>query len=386
MNNQKLNTMFVVNVPYPFGMAATMRIKLFAEYLMKRKSQVQVLVRFPSNGANKNSGIHNDVNFSILGFEGMSSLLFRLLYPFLVAIKLYRFRDKASKNVIVIYEDIDLFALPFVIWGKIFGCTIIIDSVEDSSLTDEALTFGGKVNLLFSKIVLPYIKWIVDGVIVISSTIKSKYIKYVDESRIRLISVSAANIQYDSNLIAHDNQNIKIVYSGSFGIKDGVEYLIDAFDQVSEIYEDALLLLYGEVRPGIEEKVAEIDNSKVMLVGYLSDAEYFRKLQEADILCMTRIDSPFAQAGFPFKLGEYLATGKAVIATDVSDISHYLQHNVDCVIAKPSDVSSIVTSLKYLLESKKRRDKIGKRGYKKAFTYFNPEVNGEILFDFITQL
>lgn len=53
-------------------------------------------------------------------------------------------------------------------------------------------------------------------------------------------------------------------------------------------------------------------------LGFLVDSAYSDTLSSAGILCMPRINNGYAYAvGFPFKLGEYLATGKPVIATAV---------------------------------------------------------------------
>ena len=54
-------------------------------------------------------------------------------------------------------------------------------------------------------------------------------------------------------------------------------------------------------------------NSKIIYFGLIPDDDYYQFLKDADVLLMTRIDSPYANSGFPFKLGEYLATGNAVI-------------------------------------------------------------------------
>ena len=101
---------------------------------------------------------------------------------------------------------------------------------------------------------------------------------------------------------------------------------------------------------------------------------------------MTRIDSKFAQAGFPFKLGEYLATTKPVVATDVSDVSLYLDHLQDIVLAKPSDTKSLVDSIELLIKSPEKRKVIGENGRKKCEKYFNPEINSKMLFDFMKKI
>ena len=101
---------------------------------------------------------------------------------------------------------------------------------------------------------------------------------------------------------------------------------------------------------------------------------------------MTRIDTPFSNAGFPFKLGEYLATGNSVIATDVSDIGFYLEDKKDFVMAEPSNVASLVNALEYLINHPEKRSTIGIHGYHKCKKYFNPKINSQVLLDFLNKL
>ena len=92
---------------------------------------------------------------------------------------------------------------------------------------------------------------------------------------------------------------------------------------------------------------------------------------------MTRINSSFANAGFPFKLGEYLATGKAVIATDVSDVSHYLNHMEDVYLATSQSSKSIEEGIEYFLNNRDQMNLIGANGLKKCKIHFNPIINNK---------
>ena len=47
----------------------------------------------------------------------------------------------------------------------------------------------------------------------------------------------------------------------------------------------------------------------ILSTGFLLEDEYYKILPHSDVLLMTRINSKYANAGFPFKLGEYLASG-----------------------------------------------------------------------------
>ena len=116
-------------------------------------------------------------------------------------------------------------------------------------------------------------------------------------------------------------------------------------------------------------------------VGLVPDVEFYQFLVNADILLMTRINSKYANAGFPFKLGEYLASGNPVIATDVSDIGYYLENMEEVIMIEPSNKNSLVKAMNFVLENE--TDFIGLNGKRKCNVCFNPSTNGELLENFI---
>ena len=380
------NVLFVVNQHYPYGMAGTLRIKLFAEYIERKSKNVKVLISNQDNGQNEQSGSHNGVHYSTLVSNNIPKLIFFMIYPFVTFYQLMSFKQSNVRNIIVIYGDVDMFTLPFVLIGKLLGYHVLLDIVEDRILSEERSTLKGKINSWFREVILPYGMKFVDGLVVISRYLENKYKVLFPDMPLVIIPVSAANLDIESKDYEMSKEYVNVVYCGSFGIKDGLDYLIDAFNHVSTKYSNLRLILLGKAKQEIKDKISCLGNENIKLAGYLPDEEYWKTLHNADILCMTRIDSPFAQAGFPFKLGEYLATGKPVIATDVSDVKYYLDDKKDVVMAKPSDTQSLINAFEYLIEYPEKRDFIGANGYEKCKQYFNPEVNSQILFDFINKI
>jgi glycosyltransferase involved in cell wall biosynthesis len=100
---------------------------------------------------------------------------------------------------------------------------------------------------------------------------------------------------------------------------------------------------------------------------------------------MCRTESGFANAGFPFKLGEYLATGNPVISTKVSDVETYLTA-VDAYLIDPNSPQQITRSLKEIVANPEEARKIGLNGLKKCKKYFSSETNGKVLFDLLTKI
>ena len=89
---------------------------------------------------------------------------------------------------------------------------------------------------------------------------------------------------------------------------------------------------------------------------------------------MTRTNSAYANAGFPFKLGEFLATGKPVVASNVSDVGKFFKDRHDSMLVKPGDRKDIVSAVEYLLANPEKAIEIGKRGREESYLVFRLSI------------
>jgi glycosyltransferase involved in cell wall biosynthesis len=97
---------------------------------------------------------------------------------------------------------------------------------------------------------------------------------------------------------------------------------------------------------------------------------------------MTRNNSLYANAGFPFKLGEFLAAGKAIIATNVGDVSQYLTNGINALVIPPESEKAIEEALCLCIENNNElRKKIGSEAKKTALKYFDDTILSNKLFE-----
>ena len=368
-----MNILFISPQPYPYGMAASKRIRLFAEYLALNNN-VSVVICGKNNGNNVNEGTREGVKWQFKKFR-------RLEY-FLNIYKIYFLLKRNyvtnNNNIIMHYDGIGLTNFMFAIIGRKLGYKIFTDIVEDYDFTEEKESFLRKsllrVNVFFDKRLTRY----ADGIIVISTTLLNKYLALkFNQKFIQIVPISAENL--DLNLVKIKNDIFTFVYSGSYGKKDGVKLLIEAFNEVDVKHENIQLILSGKINKAMEILIKSSRN--IHYVGLVPDVEFYQFLVNADILLMTRINSKYANAGFPFKLGEYLASGNPVIATDVSDIGYYLENMEEVIMIEPSNKNSLVKAMNFVLENE--TDFIGLNGKRKCNVCFNPSTNGELLENFI---
>ena len=122
---------------------------------------------------------------------------------------------------------------------------------------------------------------------------------------------------------------------------------------------------------------------RIFYKGCLPLKEYYTTLNDCDIMCLIRNNTAFANSGFPFKLGEYLASGKAVIATNVSDIKYYLTDKMNALVIKPDSKADLVKAIETLITDRVLRIKIGEEGRRTAKKNFDNYNVTEKLISFI---
>ena len=176
--------------------------------------------------------------------------------------------------------------------------------------------------------------------------------------------------------------------SGSFVEKDGVDYIVKAFVEVLENNPDTYLVFTGNVSESeiIRARSIFLERSlseKILFPGMLSRAELVWAYQNAVGLLSCRTNSPYANYGFPTKVGEYLAAGTLVIATRVGDTEIYLEDKKTALLADPENVASIADCMIYILNNPDESKAIGLRGRQVAAENFDYRCHSERLRYFI---
>ena len=385
-----MNIVFTGGFTYPIGMAGTKRVQHYIDYLISKDILIKVLLINNSfNNIDKfgKRGEYNNVSYRF--FSGNSNnLAVRLIsYPpsvFAACYFLLKSKIRKKKNILFVYNGLNIEDFILLIFAKLIGYKIITDIVEDYTVHQENVSARMKIKLKTNSFLEKRISHLTDGIVVISTYLENKFRNIVNNKiPIYIVPVSAAYNDRQKNKADFDK--IIIAYSGSFGHKDGLGYLIRAFNLVNKKHNNTILRLSG-IGNDPKKYLELADNSNVEYLGFLDENEYFDFITSSDILCMTRIGSTYASAGFPFKLGEYLATGNPVIATDVGDIKRYLKNGTDALIVPPDDVTEIAEALNLLIENEKLAEMVGYHGKLKWNEYFNASLNSEKLYHWLLNL
>ena len=197
----------------------------------------------------------------------------------------------------------------------------------------------------------------------------------------------SVNEQYIKSFkkVAKNGAAISVFYGGSFGFKDGIPLLIEGFSRAAEKRRNLELILTGKVSRQLKDSLQLlIDNStakeKIHFLDCLPPDEFYSTMVNADILCMLRVGSEYANAGFPFKLGEYLASGNAIIATRTSDVSQYLEHKKHAYLIQPDSVDEIEKAILDLVADEGLRNYLAHNSASVANEFFSIKKVSNILY------
>jgi glycosyltransferase involved in cell wall biosynthesis len=238
------------------------------------------------------------------------------------------------------------------------------------------------------------------GVIVISSGLKKHYLNYLPESKTLVNPILVSPEMHKAIINGNGNAKEKftmlqgkrlLVYSGSFAEKDGVHYLIEAFGEVVKRYPDTIFIMTGKndnevLMERVKQHIQRLQlQDRIQLLGFVSSQELLRYNSMADILFVCRTSSPFANHGFPWKLGEYCMTGKPIIATNVSAIEHYFTDNENLFIVEPNNSAAVVDKVTYIFNNYEEALEIARKGRERAVKCFDYIEKTSEIKEFIKQ-
>ena len=392
---QKINLVFMGTFTYPRGMAGTKRIGNAINALRGYPEiTTRVILQRQSSKHNILSGMHEGTPYETVMGDLLRAKMFVALpvlcYKTNAALKRAFLPD--HKNVIYFYGPLFLESVVPLSYAKRLGYKIVFDVIEDFGLAKEVSRslYHGMRGYLTHRL-SSRIKDLSAGIVVISSYLEEKC-RMLTRGKVPVhyMPISVDMDRFPEKSISM-NQTVSLFYAGSFGKKDGVPVLLDAFDRLAGRYKNMHLVLTGR---GDKEAMKEFfarmklspNKDRIEFKGYLDEKDYYSLLNDADIPCMTRVDVAFAHAGFPFKLGEFLATGKPVIASRVSDVDKFLVHGHNAMLVQPGSSAEICEAAEFLIDNPESAAAIGLRGREGARSFFDYKLQGKALLTFLANV
>jgi glycosyltransferase involved in cell wall biosynthesis len=389
-------------VGFPNGLASTVRVAALARGLSEQGRRVRLLCLGPSEVPSL--GVRNLEacgNQDGVDFEYTSGRTTRggtaLEQTWLVlkglavgAKRVLELGRREGVDALVVSSDKWIVVPLFWPVAKLCGATYLCEQSEEPFYQVERSAAWR----ILSAVLTYTLYRLYDGAIVISAHLE-RYMRARMRPGARLLRVP---ILMDAHLFARSTgpgpiEGEYVAFCGTLNeAKDGVLTLARAFAQICAEFPGLRLVLIGDSPkvsqiPRVRSFVEELGIAdRVVFVGIVTRSELPKYLDRAAVLALARPSSLQASAGFPTKMGEYLATGRPVVVTRTGEIDTYLEDGVNVYFAAPDDVSAFAGRIRHVLQHPEEAALVGCRGREVACGFFDFRANGPRIREFIERV
>lgn len=377
------NILLVTSSNFPFGGAGANVLRLLTTGLVKTNRNISVLLqRGKQFGKKSNSDLRTGqiggVSYTYCGYllrpssylkKFIDTLAGIFIPPVIVAIK----KLKNKIDCVLVYNGSAYESVALLVICKILRIPIInyvVEWYEKGTVATCWWKLPKWWDFLFRMEVMN--KYF-DGLIVTGQFLKKYYTDKNIKGENILIQPNLVDIsKFENNgkPVPKRENTVRIGYCGTPTRKDGINDLLLSFQIVQKNFANSELLVVGDstgrssLIPKLEETANELRIfEKVKFTGLVDHKQMPSLLNSCDILVLARPSGRFAEAGFPTKLGEYMACKKPIVATKAGDIPIYLKDKENAMLAEPDNPESIASKILYLIENPEIAKEIGENGY-----------------------
>jgi glycosyltransferase involved in cell wall biosynthesis len=385
---------------FPHGTGGSARVHTYAQGLSAAGLAVEVVCLRPSE-----SGLKDALNFSASGiwrgipfvYSGGSpyrddTFARRRLRDARSALRLRQLvRGDSSQTPanVILFSNSAAWILTTVLACRVAGSACVIEKSEYPFVNAPHTAIMKVRSWLFTRTLYR----LVDGVIVISTCLEKYFLARVRRGAEVIRIPILVDLEEFSEERIGDGVGQKILcYVGSLDHEGEVDRLVEAFYKIEACFPEwSLRVIGGGQDPSIlasfRSRVAERGMAdRIEFVGKVGRDDLPRLFREVGAFALPRARGLFSTAGFPTKLGEYLASGRPVIVTATGDIPLFVRDGVDAFLVPPDDPGAFAARLTDMFADPVAAHSIGLRGRETARQHFDVEFQCRRLATFLTGL
>lgn len=300
--------------------------------------------------------------------------------------------NKGRKLVYFYYGYPSISNIYNLLWIKSKGFHIFFDIVEDHrTILQYKKGILKKFNLQATVWLLKWSKLFASGYIGISEYLCNMLNSFfAGKKPVMLLPISINPLNFPPTTNIEKHSKISFFYGGSYAPKDDFDVMLKAFTTVYKQHTSQIECFYlsGKCSQSKQREIMELAQKNnidcIHFLGFLSDEEYYKYIRKADVLVMPRNNSEFANTGFPFKLGEYMATGNCVISARLQSVVQTVGEE-SVIYYTPESVESLVEAFTSLINTTSIRQRNGAAARETALKLFNAEDHSTSLCSFFQQ-
>lgn len=282
------------------------------------------------------------------------------------------------------FEDYFFHEKPDIIFSHNASDSIdLVAQVKAKKPDQECYLFSGESLLKFHpnkserKAYVSKAKTIFSGVVVVSEYLKSQWVANGFNSDSIFVTRTPVTMQPNYAYKGSRHGNIGR-YFGNIYHKE-IDNLLNICTEVSKEIPNFVIEIYGDGLPkdieALHKKIISSNLQEKIILKKCVSVEEMKLLQStADVLLLPREKGEFSDAGFPNKIGEYLASGCPTVCTDVGGISQVVTPGKHIRIVQPGDNNLFAEEVIDCLNNRKESLKIAQCGREFIKAYASPEI------------
>lgn len=197
----------------------------------------------------------------------------------------------------------------------------------------------------------------IDYHVAVSKAVKEHYMYHLNISDIDIIpngfylkKILFFNKRFDKDYLTEFFKNKKCrkfsITPGRLVKEKGHKYLLNALKKVEDLDLCHFIIGSGPLKNEINTMIKKLNLNNVMLIDGLIQDELFKFVNSVDFVII-----PSISEGFSLVIGESMALGKAIIATNIGGISDLIKHERNGLLVEPGDVKSLAITIEKLYNS-----------------------------------
>jgi glycosyltransferase involved in cell wall biosynthesis len=383
--------------PFPHGSGATARIHAYARGLAAAGTDVGVVCLRSTEYGEENAlnrsarGVYEGVPFEYSAGSPYRENTFarRRLRDVRSALRFRRLvrgaRGQAPADVIL-FSNSALWIATAVFACRAAGSVCVLEKSEYPFIYSRKTVRKRVWSWFFTRAFYKFF----DGVIVISTYLEEYFLARVRRgAKVIRIPILVDMRDFSEERIGDGRNRRNLCYVGNLGHKGEVDDLLDAFCKIEARFPEWSLSVIGDGRDpsalaGFRSRVSAMGLSdRIQFVGRVARDALPGFYREAGAFALPRASGLFSTAGFPTKLGEYLASGRPVIVTATGDIPLFLTDGVDAFLVPPDDNEAFAARLADVFADPAMAYAVGLRGRETARQRFETRSQCVRLAEFI---
>ncbi|MEJ8801481.1 glycosyltransferase [Pontibacter sp. H249] len=371
-------------------MAQVERQKLISKGLIMKGCHVTVLNRYGIHNREKSAGVLWQGNFEGIDFMYASGHPYResaFLRRNLLKVKGFvneiRFiigkSRKQELDAVLISTNEFYNVLVYSIIAAVCGVTSVLDNVEFWTAHRKKKSLLKRIdNYLYDYFAFRC----VDRVLCISN-----FLMDLVKSKAASKPVLKVPAIVDFTKFAYQaEKEAYFLFCGSAAYTETIHFVINAYTLLRQTRFKLYLVTSGSDTEEASVRDAINNNQYKDSIHFFSRLPYQRLIQlytSSSALLIPLRNNGQDKARFPHKIGEYCAAKGAIISTKYGEINYYFSDQVNALLSDAFDEKQFSDKMRIVVENPKLAQMLGLKSYKTGQMYFDHEVLGEKIFNFI---